>query len=254
MYQRVLGSFVELISCSTYTHTRVPACRLLALLELSSADGDPVENPSPWSWPKWQKVQLAIEVPGSPPWTSSATLEDTGLQQRERDYCREFVVAYHAAGDTSAARRIFAMSLEEGPAYKGLCHLGWWCGTFQPRLEAEVDRILKKAHMITGGAQTVAFTPSPWPSCMLLTFSFQILQIGNQNPYIVIATLADGLLGARAYEPPSELVYAWMTYTVSSMHARWQVIYDTRMRFVDHVPRMMYAACQGWSSSHLSWQ
>ncbi|PIL32589.1 hypothetical protein GSI_05292 [Ganoderma sinense ZZ0214-1] len=224
---------------------------LLALLELARAEGDPVENPSPWSWPQWKKLLLAVGFEGPPPWTAKATFGQTRIQEAEREFCKVFILAFHVAGDTPNARREYAYSLEEGDAFKGMCHLGRWSTRVKTIVEGEVDRILKEARLITGGARTV---------CVLVCVEIlsnipdviaeQIFQIGLRNPHVVIGILTKGLLGKRAYQAPTEPAYAWLSYVISAFKARWQALYNTRMRFVDQIPRTIYAACQDVSNAH----
>ncbi|KAI1789499.1 hypothetical protein LXA43DRAFT_1096383 [Ganoderma leucocontextum] len=206
---------------------------LLAFLELNRADGNPVDNPSPWDWQKWQQFMIAVAPRSRPPWRPDATLERTGLFDLDRAHCKDFIVAYHAAGTTPLSRRQFAISLDEGEVYKGLLHLlRWWSG-FMPLVEREADRILAGAEMITRGPNTIQ-------------------QIDIQNPRMVILTLAGGFLGDRAYQGATRLrpeAQAWLEHMLRTFRERWQCIYDNRMRFIDQMPRMMYAACQGLSSS-----
>ncbi|PIL28406.1 hypothetical protein GSI_08440 [Ganoderma sinense ZZ0214-1] len=187
---------------------------LLALLELARAEGDPVDKPSPWSWPQWKK-------------------------------------AFHVAGDTAPARREYAYSLEEGDAYKGMCHLGRWSSRVKTIVEGKVDRILKEAHLITGGAKTVcALVCVAFRSTIPDVIAEQIIQIGLRNPHVVIGILAEGLLGKRAYQAPTEHAYAWLSYVILAFKAHWQALYNTRMRFVDQIPWTIYAACQDVSNVH----
>ena len=62
---------------------------------------------------------------------------------------------------------------------------------------------------------------------------------------MIIKTLVDGLLGEQAYLSETRIgghCYDWSTFIVFSARQRWEVIYNSIMRFVDHIPQPEYPA------------
>lgn len=129
---------------------------LLALLELLCNGGDPLDAPTPWIWPTWQKLVLSDSVL----WEETANLNDTGMLVNERNLARAFVQAYHASGDTRDKRVKFADELSEGDIYKGRQWLmSWWrrqwVGDFE-HLAHTIKDVLEKGGILSNKATLVS--------------------------------------------------------------------------------------------------
>ena len=84
--------------------------RPLALLNLATLGGDPINNPTPWCWGPWMSLFGVDRAPrAGPPWNVK-----TGLSKADWNLMRNFLSAFYNAGDNHIDRFKFAVTLPKG--------------------------------------------------------------------------------------------------------------------------------------------